>query len=358
MKRVSSVGFRYGVGTPMIGAMRSASVGCRSILRSPTRALQVPGRRSRALTALAVILALATPAISSAAPSKRKPDSGLERSQAFVEEGDAALERGDYEDAIAKYSAAYYGLDTEDRVSYIGSIPVRQAMRAYDLLVAQEQDRAVLDRQLSLVTEFLENVRSRPDGVDRVGKEVVDDLQVVKEAVEKKIAALSEASAPHSTDAPGSKPVEETTTEPEPVTTTPPNTTPPADGDSTNGMPFREPPSRLGVGLAAAGGVVLGTGAGVMAGWWTVRNQAVEYADAEPGYEEGTTERVDYLEREEARARKYLISGVVVMGVGAAVATTGVVLIAQHRRRGKQAPVAVAPVFDPRHAGLVITGRF
>ena len=123
-------------------------------------------------------------------------------------------------------------------------------------------------------------------------------------------------------------------------------------------MPFREPPSPLGVGLAVAGGVVLGTGAGVMAGWWTVRNQAVEYADNEPGYEEGTTDRDIYLAREEARARKYLISGSVVLGVGAAVATTGVVLIALHRRRGKQKPVAVVPAFDPRHAGLVITGRF
>jgi hypothetical protein len=313
-------------------------------------------RRAMPWVAVGLALVVAAPAWPAfAAPGKRKPDSGLERSQAFVEEGDAALERGDYEDAIAKYSAAYYGLDTDDRVSYIGSIPVRQAMRAYDLLVAQEQDRAVLDRQLGLVTEFLENVKARPDGEERVTKEVVADLQAVRDAVEKKIAALSEASAPHSTDVPA---VPEPTPDPKPkaVTTPRPLTTEPGPNGRSDGLPFREPPSRVGIALAASGGVVLGTGAGVMAGWWTVRNQAVEYADDEPGYEEGTPERDAYLAREEDRARKYLISGAVVVGIGAAVATTGVVLIALHRRKAKQ--LAVAPQLDARHAGLVITGRF
>ncbi len=319
------------------------------MLRRWRRAKPTSSCFSRAVTALTLALALATPATSAEAAPKRKTGA---TSEDPIEQGEEALARKDYEEAIAKFNAAYYGLPTDERASYVGSIPVRKAMEAYELWFAEAQDPAILQRQLALVKEFLKSVESSPEGVDQVGKEVVSELQAVRDAVEKKLADISSPTIVEPEPKPEPEPDE---VKPEPD----PKGTPATNGTTGDDLPDPRPArSRVGIGLAAAGGVVLGTGAGVMAGWWTVRNQATEYADNEPGYEEGTPERAAYLRREEDRARKYLISGTVVMGVGAAVAVTGVVLIALHGRRGKQTPVAFAPQFDPHHAGFAISGRF
>jgi len=326
------------------------------MLRS--RAVAVVMRTStRALMALAI--AIAAPWSSAVAAPKRRPDTELERSQAFVGEGDHALERGDYEEAIAKYRAAYYGLGPEVRASYMGSIPIRKAMEAYDLLAAREQGRNILDQQLGLVTEFLQSVYDQPDGVARVGQAVVHDLEAVRSAIEQKLAALAAAAAPSVAEEPPAQPEPEP--EPEPPAVTPPpeisprieEQLPPASDDTPSSTR-----KKLGLGLAVGGGAVLGTGACMLAGWWTVRNQAERFADEEPGYEIGTPARQQYLAREEERAQRYLIAGAVVMGVGAATTITGIVLLAKDRRRAKQTQLTITPRLDLDHAGLVIRGRF
>lgn len=292
-------------------------------------------------------VSLTTAASRAYAAPKRQPEGN---SEGFVDQGDAAVTRGDYEEAIAKYSAAYYGLSADERASYMGSIPVRKAMEAYDLLFEQKKERAVLDQQLAFLDRFLGDVESRPDGVERVGGELVSELKAVREAVEKKRATFDAPKDPEPEPPVASEPVGGPT---EPDLEPKPDPGPTSDEGSDRGAP-RNP---LGIGLAVGGGVALGTGAGVMAGWWTVRNQAIDYADEEPGYEEGTTARTDYLAREEARARKYLIAGAVVMGVGAAVAITGVVLVAR-KPGGKRKHVAIAPQLGPSNAGFVLSGRF
>ncbi|MCH9681162.1 MAG: hypothetical protein K0V04_07005 [Deltaproteobacteria bacterium] len=308
------------------------------------------------LTLAAALVATNAPVRADAAP--RRGSSELERSQAFVSEGDALLEQGEYNEAIAKYRAAYYGLTPEERASYMGSIPIRKGMRAYDLLVAQEQSRAVLERQLALVTEFLESIKNRPDGKAKVGPTIIAELEASRSAVEKKIAAMSEVAAP-STDEPPEDPAPALVEEPAP-TQTPTEPDPSPDTRRSDGAIDEPPPSgpsTLGIALAASGGALMAVGAGVLVGNWTVPAQAERFANEEPGYETGTQERVNYIADQDDRARRFLISGSVVLGIGTAVTIGGVVQIIMHRRRSPS-NIALAPALSPRHAGLTVRGRF
>lgn len=309
---------------------------------------------------LGPVLALVGLVPGDAAAAPRKPKSGLDRSYAFVAEGDAAFDRGDYDEAIAKYSAAYYVLTSEERASYAGSIPVRNAMRAYDRQVAQDLGRILLDRQLGFVTEYLETVKDHPDVPNPPTPEIIAELEDKRRKIEKKIAELSAVAAPDDEDSDASEddgaPAPVTETDPEPSPSTDPTPTPEGNDTEATLPPDGPRPSKVGIALAASGGVLVGLGAGVFAGWWTVRNQAPGLADMEPGYEEGTMERETYLQREEDRARRYLVSGAVVMGVGVAVAATGVALILKNRRSPR--PLSLDPSFAPGHAGLALHGRF
>ncbi len=328
------------------------------------------GRRSKTAAALLVGAAIAcggvvTPDAHAAPRRGKKTDGGLERSRAFVNEGDVALEAGDYEEAVAKYTAAYYGLKADARASYAGSLPVRKAMRAYDLLVAQNLSRAVLDRQLGFVTEFLESVKARPDGRERVGEAVIEELELERAKIEKKIAELSEVAAPgHEDDQ--DEPVEDpepATDDAEPLEAEQEQTDPdPAPGPVDQDKGEESSGARAaGIGLAAGGGVLLGVGAGVLAGWWTVRSSAEDELDSAVnsnfGYEEGSAEREQYVADMNDRARGFLIGGVVTMGVGVGLAAAGVALLVKHRRSSGPS-LSLAPQLGPGRTGVVLRGRF
>lgn len=297
----------------------------------------------------AVLLSSASPA--EAAPTKAP--SGLERSQGFVTEGDEAMEREDYREAIAKYNAAYYGLDTSERVSYMGSLPVRKAMRAYERLAAQEPRehvKAVLEAQLALVTNFLTSVRSLPSSAELVDAEVLTELEAVRVRVEEEINALSPEMPPPETNGTETDGTETDETETDGIQT--PVDTPPSN-------PASPRQRKLGIGLAVGGAAGVVAGGVAMVGWWTVPPQAERYANTTPGYEEGTDARASYLEREDGRKLQYLVSGAVIAGIGAAIATTGVVLVVKHRRRpSDRAAWQVAPALGPSRAGLMVAGRF
>jgi hypothetical protein len=308
-----------------------------------------------------------------AAPSPRQ------RSELSLIDGDAALERGDFDDAISKYRAAYYSLAPSEQASYLGAMPVRNAMRAYEQRVVQEQDpekrRRVRQRQREFLSEFLDAVNGREGAAKEVGQDVFAELEANLKAID---SELGQEQTEQETTDPTEPPVPDppgggTTVPPDSRAVDPPDNGT-ADPDSLKGAsggddsnpgtpgPGASKASRdwLGLGLVIGGGTLLGTGFGVSAGWWTIRNLAPAKAD-EGGelFAEGTAARAEYLAGENIRARHYLIAGTVVAGVGLATTIAGAVHIARHRRRANQATAMhFVPLFGPSVAGLAFHRRF
>jgi len=283
--------------------------------------------------------------------------SGRERSEALLAEGDADSAKGEWEEAISKYRASYYGLTRADQASYLGSLPVRKAMRAYGERIAQSQDpvkrRALLQRQRVLLDEFLDAVATKPGAAEEVGEDVIAELEATRSSID---AALE----------PPSKVPEPTPAEPphEPSTSSDPP--PPqleqssADTSSTSIDTPKPPRDWVGLGLVIGGSVALGTGLGVFMGRWTILDDAHAKVDSggDP-YGPGTDLRASYLAEEEARAQKFLIAGSVVAGVGLATAIGGAVRLLVHRHRSTRATALhVAPLLAPTTAGVVFHRRF
>lgn len=311
----------------------------------------------RAITLACLVVVGGQPAHAGKGP---KAPSAQERSAAFVADGDEAFERGDYEEAITKYRAAYYGLTPEQRTSYVGSIPVRNAMRAYALLLAERQDRRVLEQQLGFLTEFLESVRGTDGGVTRVGEQVVAQLEQTRAEAEQKLAALAQVVAPppdpDDEGGGGDEGVpQETSGERSELDDEPEFSVGPEEEDDplTRPAPLRP----LGLGLAIGGGVTAGIGVGVMTGWWTVRRQARAEADAT--WPEGSPTYQDYLRAQWYRARRFLIAGTVLTGVGVAAAAAGtVILLVQRNRAADDVALGLAPALGPEGTGIQLAGRF
>ena len=141
---------------------------------------------------LGLLLALPTTIASahfsniSLAPTER------ERSQLLLAEGDTAYDDGRLDQAISKYRASYYGLSVEDQASYLGSLPVRKAMRAYEQRIAAEPDpatqRSLLQRQRVMLVEFLDAVASKQGAADEVGEDVIAELEDKRRAIEGALA--------------------------------------------------------------------------------------------------------------------------------------------------------------------------
>lgn len=278
----------------------------------------------------------------------------IQRSQAYVVEGDEALDSGDYEEAINKYRAAYYGLPPNQRVSYVGSLSVRNAMQAFSLQFDKEQDPAVLEQQLGFVNEFLMSVQAQAGGKERVGAEIVETLEEARDKAEQTLASLTEQDEPAEPACePGTDAAEDTRAQQDEGTASAGS----AD-DATAGP--RRSPNWLGIGLTAGGGILTGVGAGVLVGWWTVRQQASNYVDLTPGYEEGTDARNSYLDAQRKDAQSFRIAGAVLVSVGLASVTGGVVYLLLGRQQGRRGSetLTMRPSVLPRGAGLLMERRF
>lgn len=310
------------------------------------------GRRAVRHTACATALMIASlwaPPASARLMAPRCPP--VQRSQAYVAEGDGALDRGDYQEAINKYRAAYYGLPPSERVSYVGSLSVRNAMQAFGLLFESKQDPVVLRRQLGFLNEFLDQVAAQEGGVEKVGATVIETLEGVREQVEQKLASLTKDDAPQPEPPPPAK-AEDAEDQP------PPPVQPPAP-DPARREPERAP-NWLGIGLTAGGGVLTAVGAGVLVGWWTVRQQAANYVELTPEYGEGTDARADYLAQQQQDAQAFRIAGSVLVSVGAATLTGGVVYLLLRRQRARRSTetLTLRPHLGPRSAGVAVGRRF
>lgn len=318
-------------------------------------------RRAIPLLVLAALVALAPTAARAAALAPAGP---RERSQVLLVEGDAAAERGQLDEAISKYRSAYYGLSTSDQASYVGSLPIRKAMQAYEQAVASERDpkarRTLLGRQRALLDEFLDGVAARPGAADEIGEDVMAELQVVRRGIEVMLGAqMSDVVDPFTEDDASASPRDR------PPAASPPST--PSKAEPTRPSdPAKDGPTKperdwLGLGLAIGGGTLVATGVGVCVGAWTISHGARELVDTGgPGYAEGTEARASYLASEDARARKFLISGSVVASVGLAAAVAGVAHLVVHRRRhvDRAAAVHVAPLLTSTATGVVLQRRF
>jgi hypothetical protein len=300
---------------------------------------------------LGALLALPT---TSALASTNAP-TPRERSQILLAEGDVALEKGELEEAISKYRSSYYGLSAADQASYMGSLPVRKAMQAYEQQIAKEQDpgkrRALLQRQLVLLEEFLDAVTAKAGAVDEVGDDVIAELAETRRTIE---AALAGPTKP---EVPPVDPQNDASADPDQPTPETDQGSPPAT--TTTDAP-KPPRDWLGLGLVIGGSTLLATGLGVTVGWWTIRNTAQANVDGNDDFAEGTDARADYLAGEEDRARTFLIAGSVVAGVGLATTIGGVVRLVVHRRRATARTTAmhVVPILSPDTHGLVLQRRF
>jgi hypothetical protein len=293
------------------------------------------------------------------------PESHRERSQAFLDEGDTAAEHGDLDEAVSHYRAAYYGLSRAERASYLGSMPIRKAIVAFERRIAQERDpalrRQLLEEQRLLLAEFLLEVRARDGAAEEIGKDVIAELEGIQRAIDEALEAeeplpSTEPEPPSGTTEPDrpSSPGPEPQLERSTIVDFPP-VEPPSPGPS---KPRRDP---LGLGLTIGGGAVLATGLAVGVGWWVVRSGARANVDGggEP-FAEGTQARADYLAQADEHARKYLVAGSVVAGLGLATTLAGVAHLVVHRRRSTTRDTAlhVAPFSSLAATGLVFHGRF
>lgn len=318
-------------------------------------------RRTIPSLVLAALVALSP----TAAPAGTlAPASPRERSQLLLVEGDAAAERGELDEAISKYRSAYYGLSTSDQTSYLGSLPIRKAMQAYERSVARERDpkarRRLLERQRGFLDEFLDGVAARPGAADEIGTDVMAELQVIRRGIDVMLE-------------PGKQDVlDPFATDDEPAgerdrgnATSPPGTRSKVEPTQARDPAVDEPvePARdwLGLGLTIGGSTLLATGSGLCVGSWTIRKGARDLVDGGgSGYAEGTEARASYLAGEDERARKFLIAGAVVAGVGLATAVAGAAHLVLHRRHhvDRAAALHVAPWLTSTATGVVLQRRF
>lgn len=303
-------------------------------------------------------LVLGTVLAVSSVPAHALAPSARQRSEQLLKEGEVAAAAQRWDEAISKYRASYYGLPPEDQATYVGSLTVRKAMRAYEERIAAEQDPAVRkaqrERQRVMLDEFLAAAAAKAGATEEIGEDVIAELEETRRSID---AALAEPKPEKPDSAQDPSPDEPP---PGPKAPTPTTSTPTsADRPEPAPKPERD---WLGLGLVIGGSITLAAGLGVGAGRWVLRADALQVVDAGgPDFAPGTDARDDYLEEEYARADKFLIAGAVVAGLGLATAVGGIMYIGLSRRKsnaGRSTALRLTPALSPTTAGLVLHRRF
>jgi hypothetical protein len=268
------------------------------------------------------------------AGSLEAPDP-LERSQALLSAGDAALERGDSDAAIHEYERSYDELPEAHKASYLGSLTIRNTMQAYDRRISEEHDasvrRELLLRQRTLLDAYIVAVKTREGAVDEIGVDIMAELEESLRRIDDAISTLerarSDGALPSESRVTGA-PAEAVPDEPAidaPLGPVSPATT------------SVEPPRArdwLGTSVVVAGSALFGAGVGVSIGYFTIRSTALALADAGgEDYAPGTDARAQYLAQEYDRAHRFLVAGSVVASIGLAAVVGGIVRLVVHRRR-------------------------
>ena len=313
-------------------------------------------RKGRSVTRSRPLLAylLSVPMVTFSATANAQPpgatsggETPMARSRALTIEGDAALEGGRYHEAAAKYRAAYYGLPEDERGSYLGSLPVRGAVRAFDSVPEQEQSDAVLLRQLVFVNEFLDAAAANVGTAPPVGEEVLAELEKVRDDLEQRLGSRQEDG--HADEECDESLQAEPTAESGPVA---------GQAGRRTDSASRAERGWLGIGLATGGGLMAGTGVGLLIGSAVVRRRAEQVAGSNPALLDNPDARQVFEEREASRSRRLVLAGSVSLGVGLAAAAAGATLLVIRGRNAGNRGVALLPRVDSQQPGLLLSGRF
>jgi hypothetical protein len=284
-----------------------------------------------------------------------------QRNEQLLIDGEVAFERGDFPEAILKYRAAYYSFGTQERASYMGSIPVRRAMQAYEQQLAKEQEpnarRRLLRDQRELIDEFLDAVRSHEGAAEQVGLEDVAELEATGVTIDRE---LEGGQTP-----PEKPPVMPVDAEEPRIAVGNSGGSAPTPRAGPGTRPGGADPTKdgrrdwVGLGMVIGGSVVLGAGVGVSAGRWTIINQAEAEAERVRAGGQYTTDPIDqYIGAQHRDGLKYLVAGSVVAGVGLVTVVGGVIHLKVRRRgNGRTTAMRVAPLLG-RGVGVVVHRRF
>lgn len=260
---------------------------------------------------------------------------------ALLRAADDALSRGDHAGAAEGFAASYRALSRDQQHGPLGGRTIALAYEAYREAWHRARDPAPLQAAQALLHEH----EVALEGVGKVA--AVEENRLRQDWIEH-LLELEQARAAAAVPAPAC---------PEPAVVEPAVCPAPAlePGPKTPPVqPADAPPRRDGLGLAltAGGGVTLLGGIGLLIGGTQVLPMArreVVAAGRDPN--DPVPQDAAYLEQHRGRGRTFMIAGGVVAGVGAAVATWGVVrLVGRGRGRshdgrveGREISVGLSP---------------
>jgi hypothetical protein len=285
-------------------------------------------RLESVLRGLAPAVALAL-AIGTTVPVRAAAPADFEQ---LIARADEQAGQGRHADALRSYSEAFRAMPQELKGSGVGEFVALAAGNA-----------------------ALEDFRARGDRAS------LADGRTVLRAFLLAAKGADPASGPASTDAAKERLAEIDALMPETsgTATEPPPTPEPEDGEREDTPPTTQDTapdrSRLGLGLAVAGGVVVLAGVGLMVAgarqvpWYEAKLESEGWMTTDEGYDQeiADAERTRNLDLG-------LGAGALVIGLGLGI--TGAVLLAKSKQRKRA--VAVVPVLGRDRAMLGVTARF
>ena len=289
----------------------------------------MPSRLAIVLRRLAPALALAVAMGTTGPVRAAAPKADFER---LIARADEQAGQGRHADALRSYAEAFRTMPQDLRGSGVGEFVALAAGNAAIEDFRARGDRASLEDGRTVLRAFILAAK----GADPASGPASTD------AAKERLAEL-EALMPEAAEAPAE---------------------PPPLPESENERPDEPPPStqdappdrsRLGLGLAVGGGVVVLAGVGLMiAGarqvpWYEAKLESEGWEPSDEGYDQqiADAERVRNLDLG-------LGAGALVVGLGLGI--TGAVLLAKSKQR--QRAVAVVPVLGRERAMLGVSMRF
>jgi hypothetical protein len=268
-----------------------------------------------------------------------------------LEQGEAALERGEYRSAAEAFGDHYRGLPMEQRASEVGEHVVMYAAEVYATAWAKDAAVADLEASRALLSEFVRDVETVHGG-DR--PELTKAARAEIEQLDAKIEAAS-AGEP----------------EPQPPPVTPPEATPrdtkPEPAPTSASPPDRIAADPLGIALVASGATIAAAGIAMLAaGLAGATKRRAEARLDESCEQEGADamECADAQQSDEARAfvaraersdRTVALASIGPLVVGIALVIGGSVRLT---RRRSQARIGWGAWAHADGSGAFVRGRF
>jgi hypothetical protein len=279
-----------------------------------------------------------------------------------LEQGEAALERGELSTAASEFSAHYRGLSPEQRASQVGEYVVMYAAEVYDQAYAKDGAIEHLESSRELLATFVRDV----EGVEGNAKpELTKAARAKIEELDQKIAKARPAEKAKDVEAATVPPPEKTV----PVLEHPPIEPATPDTDPSG-------PDRVSVALIATGATLAVGGIAMLAAGLAgaTERRAESKLEAQCEADGATAEECTramngtwqpYLDRAERSDRMVAIASVAPLVVGTALLIVGGVRLARDRNGSThpsgvkgRARVDIGSWVVRDGAGAVLSGRF